>query len=94
MPYKKNSKNGKHFMILGLTVLTGETLMCVMNFAGKHRDKAIELGIESFAEEIGLDKDRDSILKNKGPERHFPGSTTCNYRGKDIPCMYKWSEKG
>ena len=66
--------------------------MCVMIFAGKRHNKVIELGIDLFDEEVGLDTDKDYILKNKGPGKQLLGEPTSNYRGKDIPCMCEWSE--
>ena len=94
IPQEKVSKNNKHFTLLGLTLLTGAPLMCVMIFAGKRRNAMVELGIDPFAKDVGDVTDVDYIMKNKGPGKRFPGGPTCYHNGKAIPCFCAWSEKG
>jgi len=72
----------------------GAPLMCVMIFTGKRHNTMIELGVNSFAEEIDEVTDNDFIMKNKGPYKKFPGGPTYYHDGKAIPYMCAWSEKG
>ena len=94
IPQEKVSKNNKHFTLLGLTLLNGAPLMCVMIFAGKRRNAMVELGIDPFADDVGEVTDLDYIMKNKGPGKKFPGGPTCYHNGIAIPCFCAWSEKG
>ena len=32
--------------------------------------------------------------KKNGKGKIFPGGTTCNFRGKEVPCVVLWSENG
>ena len=94
IPQMKTSKGDKHFTLLGLTLLSGEALMCVVIFSGKRRNTMVETGIDMFAEEFGQVSDRDYILKNSGKNKRFPGGPTCTHRGIDIPCLCEWTENG
>ena len=51
-PQKKATKKDKHFTLLGLTLLTGEPLMCVIIFAGEKSKDVVELGIDPFCKTI------------------------------------------
>ena len=61
IPQEKSSRNDKHFTLLGLTLLSGEPLMCVVIFAGKRRNPVVEMGIDPQAEEVGSVLDEDSV---------------------------------
>ena len=63
IPQMKTSKGDKHFTLLGLTLLSGDALMCVVIFSGKRRNTMVETGIDMFAEEFGEFSDKDYILK-------------------------------
>ena len=54
----------------------------------------IETGIYSSKAVTGDIKDHDFIENNFGAGKLFPGGPTCHFRGKDIPCMVRWSAKG
>ena len=94
VPQMKTSKGDKHFTLLGLTLLSGDALMCVVIFSGKRRNTMVETGIDMFAEEFGEVSDKDYILKNSGKNKRFPGGPTCTHRGIDIPCLCEWTENG
>ena len=34
------------------------------------------------------------VSKKNGKGKIFPGGTTCNFRGKEVPCVVLWSENG
>lgn len=53
--------------MLGLTLLTGEPLMCVIIFVGKSNKDLVELRIDPFCNSIlGDQNDNDFILQNTG----------------------------
>ena len=87
IPQIKISEGDKHFTLLGLTLLSGEALMCVVIFSGKRRNTMVETGIDMFAEEFGQVSDRDYILKNSGKNKRFPGGPTYFHHEIDIPHM-------
>ena len=61
---------------------------------GLRVDTGVEIGLDEFARVIGERGDKDFVLKNSGAGNMFPGGPTCCFRGKDVPCFVRWSEKG
>ena len=94
IPQQKSSRADKHFTTLGLTLLNGPPLMCVVIFAGMRRNPQYEMGVDPRVEPVGNVDDEDYVLKNMGKGKLFPGGPSCTYRGKNIPCMCAWSPKG
>ena len=97
VPQKKASKKDKHFTLLGLTLLTGDPLMCVIIFSGERNRDLIELGVDPFIEKediIGDVSDGDYVINNTGKGKLFPTGPECQYKGKTIPCMCRWSKNG
>ena len=90
----KAARADKHFTVLGVTLLNGIPLMCVVIFAGKKCEAKYELGVDPRAEVVGDLDDEDFVVKNMGDGMLFPGGPTCTYNGKKIPCMCRWSPKG
>jgi len=60
------STKDKHYTLLGLILLTGEPLICVVIMAGDNPKPEVETGIDFFAEQIGASTDRDYIINNTG----------------------------
>ena len=65
IPQKKSSRNNKYFALLDLTLLTKDTLTCVVIFYGFRCNLVVEMGIDLFAEEIGCELDDNYIIKNQ-----------------------------
>jgi len=78
---RKISTKDNHYTLLGLTLLTGEPLMCVVVMASDNPKPEVETGIDFFAEQIGASIDRDYIINNTGKGHKFPGGPTCIIRG-------------
>ena len=53
IPQQKLSRADKHFTLLGLTLLSGEPLMCVVIFAGMRRNPQYEMGVDPRVEPVG-----------------------------------------
>ena len=34
------------------------------------------------------------MKKNSGPGKKYPGGPTCKFKGKAVPCLVRWTEKG
>ena len=68
--------------------------MFVLILKGTSEDGSVEVGLDEFAQIEGKKEDSDFIIKNSGPGKMFPGGPQCTYRGKHIPCLVRWSEKG
>lgn len=86
-PYKKISVKERHFTVLGITLLTGEALMCVLIISGKFPSAEIETGIDICAVDIFETTDEDDLVKNTGPGKRFPCGPIFHVNGKPIPCM-------
>ena len=88
-PQEKSSRENKHFTLLGLTLLSGKPLMCVVIFVGKRCSPVVEMEIDPRAEEVGPVLDEDYIIKNCGKCKRFLRGTAYMYRGKDIHWIYQ-----
>jgi len=91
---RKISTKDKHYTLLGLTLLTGDPLICVVIMAGDNPKPKVETGIDFFVEQIGASTDRDYIINNTDKGRKFPGGPTCIIRRVEVPCFVRWSTKG
>ena len=99
MCQQKASKKDKRFTVLGLTLFSGDALMCVVIIDAKIRDFFVELGVDAEVEEdtsIELEDDDGIklIMHNIGPDKAFPGGPVCEYKGKKIPCIVRFNEGG
>ena len=68
--------------------------MCVLIFAGVRPQAVMETGMDIFVEQVGEVSDEFYFKNNSGPGKRYPGGPTCNFQGKDIPCLIRWSPKG
>jgi hypothetical protein len=96
---QKASKKEKHFRCLGLTLLSGEHLMCVVIIDGKTDDLFIRTGVdvdcELYNSHLAEGDDKyDYLLKNMGPGCQYPGGPSLSYKGKTIPCMVAFNIGG
>ena len=95
IPQKKVSKRDKRFTLMGLTMLTGDPVMCVLVIQGKNENALIEMGVDPFKDLHGLNEnDPEFLKKNSGKNKLFPGGPTCEVNGKQVPCFVRWSESG
>lgn len=97
------TKKSKRFTTLGLTNLCGDAIMCVIIFEGKERSIIQESGIDPFHPLYNeYEHDHHSTKEsnfsffeeNYGPGNLFPGGPICEFEGKLIPCMIRYSENG
>ena len=93
-PQQKISTKDKHYTVLGLTNLEGKAVMCVVIFSGTKRAALTETGLDLSADVIGNMDDRNFFENNNGTGKRFPGGPSCEYKGKTVPCLSRWSEKG
>ena len=84
----------KHYILLGLTVLTGKPVMCVVIFSSTKEHVIVETGLDLSTPIFGSPADADFFEKNSGKGKRFPGGPTCEFKGNTIPCLYQWSKKG
>jgi hypothetical protein len=82
--------NNKHFTILGLTVATGEPLLCLVIFASKREGKygtrasGIYMTITPNYDDNGqLDINDESF----GNGNYLTSSPSCYFCGKNVPCL-------
>ena len=94
IPQQKISTRDKHFTLMGLTLLSGDPVMCILIIAGKKPSALVELGINNDATMVGKEGDEDFFENNCGKDKLFPGGPTCEVRGKTVPCFIRWNEKG
>ena len=94
VPQQKINTRDKHWTLLGVTSLRGDPVMCVIIFAGKRENTLTETGMDIFVDAEGDPSDHDYFEKNSGFGKQFPGGPTCEFQGKEVPCLCRWSEKG
>ena len=94
-------KKAKKYTTIGLTGLDGNAAMCIVIFSGVERNLLMESGVDTSLFGDGKDLDLDSVQdnleffrKNYGEGKIFPGGPTCEYNGKVIPCMIRYSPGG
>jgi hypothetical protein len=95
-------KKAKKYTTIGLTGLDGNPAMCILIFAGKQRNILMEAGVDTslfHSDDASLDLEgvHDDIQlfnDNYGEGKLFPGGPTCMYKGKEIPCMVRYSTSG
>ena len=94
IPQVKVQHSERHFTLLGFTALSGEPVLCLIVISGVRQHLNIETGIDPSKPVTGNVRDKEFIDKNFGPGKLFPGGPICHFRGKDIPCLVRWSPKG
>ena len=94
-------KKEKKYTTIGLTGLDGKPAMCIIIFAGKQRNILMETGVDTSLFRNPGDLDLESELddlhffnENYGDGKLFPGGPTCLFKGKEIPCMVRYSTGG
>ena len=87
IPRRKVKTKDKHYTVLGLTSISGKTVMCIVISAGETPRTITETGLELDAETYGDLINVDFIEQNSGPGRRLPGSPTYNFDGVDVPCL-------
>ena len=79
---------------MGLTALTGESVMALIMIQGKQPKGDLEFRIDITVDPVGNEDDPDFILCNSGPGKYFPGGPRCQFRNKDVPALIRWHESG
>jgi hypothetical protein len=94
------TKRDKRFMCLGLILLSGESLMCVILVDSTKEDLLIRTGIDCNSEEINksaesqVQDEYDYLINNLGKGKQYPGGPSCFYEGQEIPCMVEFMPGG
>ena len=52
-PQLKSSTKEEYFTLLGLTTLSGNTVICVVIFAGDREESLYQCGMDIFVEKVG-----------------------------------------
>ena len=71
VPQMKTSQGDKHLTLIGLTLLSGELLTCVVIFSGKRCNTMVEMGIEPFANNMECIRQR-LYYKEQWKEQTIP----------------------
>ena len=74
---RKISTKNEHYTTLGLTLLDGRPLMCMVIMTGENPKAEVETGIDVFAEAVGHVYDNDYFEKNTGKGKKYPCRPTC-----------------
>ena len=93
-PKEITNTKDKHWTLIGLTALSGEPVMCVIIFAGEQPSTLLETGMDVFADVVRNNDDADFFENNSGPNKLYPGGPTCSFKGKEVPCLVRWTTKG
>jgi hypothetical protein len=96
----KATKRDKRFTCLGLTLLSGEPLMCVILVDSTKEDLLIKTGVDFNSKEIEnsvesqVQDEYDYLINNLGKGKQYPGGPSCYYEGQEIPCMVEFAPGG
>jgi hypothetical protein len=95
-PRQLSTKKDKHFTCLGLTLITGQPLMCVIIIEGKTKNYLVESGVDTEVLEMRKqdESEIEHYMNNMGKNKKYPCGPTCTYNDIDIPCLVEFSESG
>ena len=93
VPRARCSTKAKHWTLLGLTAMGGTPVMCIVIIQGMRENRLNMTGMDLFADVIGDVQDANFFENNSGPGKLYPGGPTCKYKGKDVPCMCRFTPK-
>jgi hypothetical protein len=74
--------------------MTGEAIMCAIIASGKTMKPEVVTGLDLFATKIGNETDDYFILNNTGSGKLYPNGPTCQFKGKEVPCVVCNTENG
>ena len=86
-PQEKINIKDKHYTLLGITALTGKSVMCIVIFSGIQTNAMVDIGLDLTAETLGNETDDDVFGKNSGKGKKFMGGHMCEFKGEQIPCL-------
>ena len=86
-PQEKINIKDKHYTLLGITALTGKSVMCIVIFSGIQTNAMVDIGLDLTAETLGNETDDDVFGKNSGKGKKFMGGHMCEFKGEKIPCL-------
>ena len=104
--YHSISTKHNHFTFIGVTLMDGSPLMCVVIYTGKYHDVLLELGIDlTRLNELNIELDDHieggvsdealQLLKGHcGEGKLFPGMPSCTFKGVQVPGYITCSESG
>jgi len=92
VPKLQTSTRNRRFTMIGLTAFTGEPVMCILIFEGKHPKGHIEAGIDITVTPDGDNTKPEFILNNSGAGKYYPGGPECTFKGKKVPAFIRWHE--
>ena len=84
----------KHYTLLGLTLLTGQHLVCVLIMVGDTPKIEVKTDIDICVEQVVVPTDRDYTKNDTGEGCRFLGGPTYMVQGVDVPCFIWWSTNG
>ena len=91
---KVTSNQEKHFTLLGFTELVGGTVMHCIMFSGAEQNPAVKTDIDFTKPFIRDVEDPHFFEMICGDYKLLSGGPTLYFRGKDVPCFVRQSEKG
>ena len=104
--YQSISTKYNHFTFIGITLMNGQPLMCVVIVTGKSMDPLVEMGVDlsllphldislGDVTDEGVSDEIMELLKNHcGEGKLFPGLPSCEYKGVRVPGYITYSEGG
>ena len=93
-PEQRIATKSNHFTVIGITLLDGTPVMCVVIFAATILRGHEATGYDQFAEQVGHADDADFIAKNSGKGKLFPGGPTYTVDRKEFPTLVRWTPSG
>ena len=87
IPQQKVPTQNKHFILMSLTLLPGEPLMCILIISDSKPLAATEMGIDQLKDMVDKGTDEDFIENNYEKGKLCPGRLTCIVKGVEAPCF-------
>jgi hypothetical protein len=94
VPKESAATNSNHF--ISFTVATGEPIMFAVIVSGKSIRPEVITSLDIFAncQKNGVQTDVDFVEQNTSPGKLYSCGSTCEFKGKQVPCMVCNMENG
>jgi hypothetical protein len=79
---------------MGLTLLSGEPVMCILIIAGKKPNALVEMGINNEATMVGKEGDEDFFKTTAAKTNYFLADPSVKSVEKQSPASFAGTKKG
>ena len=80
----------KYYTVICLTNLNREPIICIIIIAGLKSSLIVETDVDIRIDLVGTHCDINFMRDNVLPGKKIPDRPTCEYKGRQVPCLVKF----